>query len=219
MRIKWQPNLRRSFTLIELLVVIGIIALLAALVLPNLSKVRENAQRVNCLSNMNGIYKVASTWSLDPSDTFRPPFPPGHWVGPFKDVSGQSYPDGVLASMGGVSPDMFVCPTAKGLTPCPVSVASNLSAISESNCSYLFYPNQNISVSAILIAEKNGAEKDYVISANNWGGNHRGDGGNVVLTGGSGFWVDSTNNTSASGKNNITNVISLFTSATNYVAY
>ena len=42
----------KAFTLIELLVVIAIIAILAAILFPVFSKVRENARRTACLSNM-----------------------------------------------------------------------------------------------------------------------------------------------------------------------
>ncbi len=42
---------RSGFTLIELLVVIAIIAILAAILFPVFSKVRENARRTVCLSN------------------------------------------------------------------------------------------------------------------------------------------------------------------------
>ena len=59
-----------GFTLIELLVVIAIIAILAAMLLPVLSRVKAKALRVSCLNNIKTQGVVFTMYAADYADNF-----------------------------------------------------------------------------------------------------------------------------------------------------
>jgi len=191
----WRRISKRAFTLVELLVVIAIIAILAGLLLPNLGDVREKARRVNCLANQNGIWKTIAAWGLNPADSFRPNFPKGNLCGP---ISGEN---GKITAEGGVTPEMFICPTAAG--DYGIKPAGTLEAITASNSCYNYFPGRASSDGdKVILCDMNGngglgSKADISSSITNWGGNHRkgtvNQGGNLIKVAGQGMWVDTTN--------------------------
>ena len=87
------PN--RAFTLIELLVVIAIIAILAAMLLPALSKSKDKAIRSQCEGDLKQINLAISMYTLDSREFMPEPNWNSPWVsrGWLYDASKGSVPD------------------------------------------------------------------------------------------------------------------------------
>ena len=105
-----------SFTLIELLVVVAIISILAALLMPSLSKARESARKIVCINNIKQIVMSMMIYANDYDERL----PNNLYVdgNPWADIcwGGHMVQLGYLKGRGPWGYDdvpVFVCPSDK----------------------------------------------------------------------------------------------------------
>jgi prepilin-type processing-associated H-X9-DG protein/prepilin-type N-terminal cleavage/methylation domain-containing protein len=69
---EFPKNLSAGFTLVELLVVIGIIATLAALLLPALARSRQQARSMQCVNNLRQLYLANTMFAAEHNGHYVP---------------------------------------------------------------------------------------------------------------------------------------------------
>ncbi len=123
---------RQGFTLIELLVVISIIAILAGMLLPAISLVRESARKANCGSNQRQIVMAMITYGSDNDGVW--PYCQGT-DGTYGTIESETQGSAVATlefisswSDGEVVSKLFACPSNASVKP--PTAATNLTSLS-----------------------------------------------------------------------------------------
>ena len=176
-----------GFTLIELLVVIGIIALLLAIILPTLGRVREQSRRSACLSNLRSLGHMTYLYAQD----FRDRIPNRNAPNIFIDYAGAN---AIMVDFNDryvKSPALFWCPSDRHPRPTKIVTADPLldeSARGSYDFFCLYFPPElaptltKLKGRAPLAWDQDGSELASPVQ------NHSKGGGNVLYADGHASW-------------------------------